>query len=251
MKKVIISMLSLIICLTSYNSYAELVLKQTVTVSFYDVNREGLYTGEVNTSGLPDGFGVFEATNSEHNRYIIVGNWENGKQIGESWQAIENGEQYIGTFENGELVKGKYVTDVKIAKYDRALDTGYGYTAESLFDMNWNKLDDKSIIQLLSNTFGCEPMDKGATGFIWLINGASKFCDLDIVAVWASVNDAGKIISISYMMRNSSYYDLLDDSKKDLDFMDTLITRLNARIGKTGDIILDEETLTNNIIDDR
>ena len=97
---------------------AETVIKQEISVTFPDVTRTGVYSGEVNDNGKPDGFGVFEAVNGEGNRYIIVGEWVDGHMTGQAWEIWENGDLNIGQFEDGHFVSGKYARDVKIQKYD-------------------------------------------------------------------------------------------------------------------------------------
>ena len=233
--------ITLMLCLLVTCGLSETVVRQDVTIVFPDVEREGKYTGEVNESGNPHGFGVFEAVNTVGARYIIVGEWVNGSQTGESWRALENGLQYIGMFEDGDLIKGKYVTDVKMAEYDRKLDPGYGYTPDSILDMDLNKLDDASVIRLITNIFGCEPLQQNTTtGYVWVVKGFT-FCDMPIVAVWAMVNEKNAITAVSYMMVNSKYSqnNRVDEVTADLLTADKLITRLNARIGKTGVMMLD------------
>ena len=83
---------ALVLCLLIPCAFAETVVRQTVSVVFTDVTRKGLYTGEVNENGAPHGFGVFEAVNGDGLKYIIVGEWVNGSQSGESWRAIEDGD---------------------------------------------------------------------------------------------------------------------------------------------------------------
>lgn len=112
-----ISILLIIIVFIS-NASAETVIKQEMTIIFPNVTRTGVYSGEVNENGKPDGFGVFEAVNGEGNRYIIVGEWVDGQQTGEAWCLWENGDFTIGLYDDGHFVAGKYARDVNYIEYD-------------------------------------------------------------------------------------------------------------------------------------
>ena len=230
MRKVLI--MTIVFIMLTTVALSETVIRKNVMIHFSDVDREGQYTGEINENGMPNGFGLFEAVNSKGRKYIIVGEWINGICEGEAWRAMDNGEQYIGTFSNGDLVKGKVLYDAKEASYDKALDTSNGYTPDSLINVDWKKLDDESIIQLISNVFNSQPVEQSKMpGYIWLSNGYT-FCDFNISGVYASVNDKGNINTVSYLMKN-------------FELIEQLIARLNARIGKTGIVLIDNKSQGN------
>ena len=92
----------------------ETVVKKEITVSFIDAKRDGLYTGEINDEGNPDGYGVFEAVNSRGYKYIIVGDWIDGHQTGEGWAVWENGKFEIGKFSDGVFLSGKYASGINL-----------------------------------------------------------------------------------------------------------------------------------------
>ena len=85
---------------------AEFAVKKEITAAIGadDNGATGLYTGEINKDGLPEGYGVLEAeTNGEKWKY--VGDWKNGQMEGEGWKVYENGMMHIGTFLRGYAIK--------------------------------------------------------------------------------------------------------------------------------------------------
>lgn len=54
------------------------VAEKNMTISFDFGNREGIYTGTVNSNGLPDGFGKFQNISDSGNDWIYYGEWNNG-----------------------------------------------------------------------------------------------------------------------------------------------------------------------------
>lgn len=250
MKKIFV--IALVLCMLSPCTMAETVVRKKIEIQFSEVKREGLYTGEINEDGEPNGFGVFEAVNQENAKYIIVGDWVNGSQTGEAWRALDTGYQYIGTFENGDFIKGKYIESNRIEEYDRALDTRFGYTPDTLMDMDFSQLDNESILRLIHNICGSDPINNNSS-YIWIVENTT-FCGLPITAIWASVNDKGDIATINYIMaqQKAAGKSILSENavSSDLDLIDKLINRLNARLGKTGIIILDNITMSGDKLTD-
>lgn len=107
MKKIIVFLLICLVCLPIYVC-AETVVKYETEAIFTDVTRTGLFTGEINQDGKPDGFGVFEAVNSEGIKYVVVSEWKDGKQNGYGWTLWESGDFNIGEYLNGRFILGKY-----------------------------------------------------------------------------------------------------------------------------------------------
>lgn len=72
---------------------------------------EYLYTGPVDESGLPNGFGeaVF-ITNGIPNGFTYKGPFEKGNFSGDRRAILTNddGDTFVGTFKNNNFVKGKY-----------------------------------------------------------------------------------------------------------------------------------------------
>lgn len=99
--------LLLLVCVTATAS-AESVTRLRITIDFTDVSREGLYTGEINESGRPDGFGVFEAVNTMGLQYYVLGEWKDGIMTGHGWKVSADGSLMIGAFENGNFIRGNY-----------------------------------------------------------------------------------------------------------------------------------------------
>ena len=107
----------LVFCLLTPYALSETVIKHTVTLSFSDIEREGIYSGEINDNGIPNGYGIFEATNPLGVKYIMIGNWTNGSLNGEGWRACDTGEMYIGNFYNSIFLEGVYSYDPKMKPY--------------------------------------------------------------------------------------------------------------------------------------
>ena len=138
MKKVFSIIICICFVLFISISLAETVTKQEIIVHFTDVDRTGLYSGEINEKGNAEGFGVFEAVNKEGYRYIVVGEWVDGHQTGEAWKVWENGDINIGLFEDGHFVAGKYARDVTFKEYDeRPKVTGAEGQAYPMGNSNW------------------------------------------------------------------------------------------------------------------
>lgn len=235
MKHVIVLMVIFILC-AGMSANAENVVRHAVGVQFADVFREGLYTGEVNTNYMPNGFGVFEAQNDKGEKYIIVGDWVDGTLTGKEWMVWDNGEMNIGEYDCGKFISGIYYRGAVKNEYKKEDDATQGYTLDTVLQINMSSLDDESIIQLFSNILGSTPL-KVDEGLIWTAIG-KQFCGLNVQAVWAMLNADGTISTVSYLMETNGYNNTSDlDANREI--VETLINRTNARLGKAGIPVLD------------
>lgn len=111
MKKLVLFFLSLVLLLPS--AYAEeapgMVSQMTYVLKMPDVIREGLYTGEVK-NGVPDGYGVFVAENSQGVQWHYIGNWKDGAMCGTGGHYWDNGRVTVGEFAGNEMTAG-YIHD--------------------------------------------------------------------------------------------------------------------------------------------
>ena len=230
MKKVLVIVIVGIILSFSFSTvFTETVAKQETTIHFPDVSRVGIYTGEVNEEGQPDGHGFFEATNGEGIRYIVVGDWENGCVTGEAWQVWEDGTMQIGTFRNGSFIKGKISQDAEMYEYNIEDDVYVsGYNPDSIFTMNIGRLDDDSIISLFSNIFHSEPIMVDGN-YAWDGTGYT-FCGLDMQY---------GLIMVENNTIQSACFSIVETEWEDYEQLNSyieegfsLIERANARIGK-------------------
>ena len=72
-------------------------------------NWAGEYTGQVDSGGIPFGFGVFESDTpleGETESWHYIGLWENGLPEGEGSIYLNNGNMRKGIFSQGEMVSG-------------------------------------------------------------------------------------------------------------------------------------------------
>ena len=88
-------------------SEIENVVKMVCIVKLPEVIREGLYTGET-VNGIPHGYGIFTATNSEGLNWHYLGEWANGCVTGQGGMYWDNGQTQVGIFENGNLICGEF-----------------------------------------------------------------------------------------------------------------------------------------------
>ena len=103
-----ICVMLVLLCSIVTLSLAENVVQEEITIVLPDVTRNGIYTGSINENGEPDGYGVFEAVNSEGVAWHYVGQWENGKMTGFGREIWDNGRMKIGTFEDATLIDNQY-----------------------------------------------------------------------------------------------------------------------------------------------
>lgn len=127
---------------------AEAVARMAYTVVLPDVTREGLYTGEVQ-NGIPHGYGLFHATNSNGVSWHYLGDWVNGEMCGQGGQYWDSGYYMVGSYEHNEMISGKEYSGVTVpaGEYIVGVDIPAGaYTVSSatmlaifsLYDSNGN-----------------------------------------------------------------------------------------------------------------
>ena len=84
------------------------------TVHFPDVDRAGSFEGDV-IDGVPEGTGVFTATNDAGERYTYTGDWQNGTFEGLGTCTYENPDVKV---EDGHFSNGLYTPDMyELARY--------------------------------------------------------------------------------------------------------------------------------------
>ena len=94
---------------------------------FVCLNWVGEYTGQVDSNGVPFGYGVFVSDDPINNTlWHYIGVWENGVPQGEGAMYFEDGTIHKGLFSGGELVDGKIYTanglTVTAVKLERAME---------------------------------------------------------------------------------------------------------------------------------
>lgn len=108
-------LLSLLLVLMLVSSYAhaeendrEFAVKMEYTVYMIEVDRTGLYTGEIE-NGTPHGYGMFYAINDEGTPWHYIGQWEKGLMQGMGGFYWDDGRTEIGTFRDNEFIGGTVV----------------------------------------------------------------------------------------------------------------------------------------------
>ncbi|MBR4068300.1 MAG: hypothetical protein IKK08_06715 [Clostridia bacterium] len=108
-------LLSLLFVLMLVSSYAhaeennrEFAVKMEYTVYMIDVDRTGLYTGELQ-NGVPHGYGVFTAVNDSGVSWHYIGEWEKGVMQGEGGQYWDIGKVNVGSYRDNEFMGGTIV----------------------------------------------------------------------------------------------------------------------------------------------
>ncbi len=92
-----------------------------ISLDFSYGTRKGKYSGEVNSDGVPNGFGTFSTKNNDGEAWTCEGEWENGHMIqgsttwesglsytGEYTNDLENGHGVL-IYGNGEKYEGEFV----------------------------------------------------------------------------------------------------------------------------------------------
>lgn len=83
----------LLFALLPISCLGDVVSHQEITLDIKDAGpRTGYYTGDLNASGLPDGYGAFESVNPRGVRWIYVGQWAEGQMLDIGWHAFDNGQ---------------------------------------------------------------------------------------------------------------------------------------------------------------
>lgn len=100
----------LAMCMVIPVAFAEgsdgVVANMPYTVTMTDVVRDGLYTGET-LNGIPHGYGVFAAINTEGTPWHYLGQWVDGKMYGQGGCYWDVGQCYVGTYRNNAFVGGE------------------------------------------------------------------------------------------------------------------------------------------------
>ncbi len=113
--------LLLVLMLVSSCAYAEednreFAVKMEYTVYMIEVDRTGLYTGELE-NGIPNGYGIFTAVNNEGEPWHYIGEWQNGAMQGEGGCYWDNGQAIIGSYEDSEFAGGTVVKSSGESQY--------------------------------------------------------------------------------------------------------------------------------------
>ena len=83
-----------------------------ITIELEVGKRDGIYTGQVNEEGLPDGIGTFRFNEGKSNGWTYTGEWADGLFNGKGKSEWESGQIYEGEFVNGkEYGQGILITD--------------------------------------------------------------------------------------------------------------------------------------------
>lgn len=93
------------------------VQNEKITLEFSFGERTGIYSGDINTDELPDGYGTFTSENSSGESWTYEGNWVNGH-----WEGTGT-----STWENGECYQGEFSNDVRSGQGTYALASGNKY----------------------------------------------------------------------------------------------------------------------------
>lgn len=103
------------------------VVRKEISIILPDVTRTGYYTGSIDSNGLPDGYGVFEAVNSFNVAWRYIGEWSQGQISGNGFMAWDDGLMYIGQFENGSFVNGSTLKAVYSAEFEVENHSPFGF----------------------------------------------------------------------------------------------------------------------------
>lgn len=101
MKKVIAFLICTCLLLSGCGSSRS--RKTTLNFSYGD--REGVYSGEVDGSGLPNGFGTFASQRPDGAKWTYCGEWDHGHWHGHGITSWDEGTTYLGGYEN-DLING-------------------------------------------------------------------------------------------------------------------------------------------------
>ena len=128
MKKIasILMAASILTTIVACSEDPKTVTSKEMTLNFAFGERAGVYTGEIDDNGIPNGTGTFKAKNTEGTGWTYEGDWVNGHWNGEGtsiWDSgtkysgsyrddyangygeivLDNGDKYAGNFNNGEI----------------------------------------------------------------------------------------------------------------------------------------------------
>lgn len=95
---------------TENQSATESVFEGEITLDFSFGTRTGNYSGTINEKGVPNGYGIFTAYNTEGLKWTYEGDWENGHWEGTGKSTWSNGLKYVGQYSNDmQIGKGTYI----------------------------------------------------------------------------------------------------------------------------------------------
>lgn len=115
------------ICLLLSGCSSSVAKKTTLNFSYGD--RDGIYSGEADGNGLPNGFGTFASQRPGGDKWTYFGEWDHGHWNGRGIISWDNGETYLGEYEN-DLINGigMFVSDdgtVTVGNYVNEAATGW------------------------------------------------------------------------------------------------------------------------------
>lgn len=84
----------------------------------------GYYTGEVDSNNIPYGHGLFESITLRNNEtWRFIGEWKDGLPNGDGAIYYDDCSIDTGTFQNGELIKGRHFAAASIGITDVVVET--------------------------------------------------------------------------------------------------------------------------------
>ena len=101
MKRIIGITFLILVVVFCYTACGESGQEMTLNLSFGD--RTGIYNGEVNEEGLPEGQGSFTTSNESGDEWTYTGTFVNGHFEGEGETTWASGGKEIGTYHNDEI----------------------------------------------------------------------------------------------------------------------------------------------------
>lgn len=163
-----------------------------LTLDLVGGQRTGIYVGDVNEQGLPDGNGKFTTENSNGEKYTYEGEFSNGHYVG------------IGklTFENGLVLIAKHENDETVAFYTKEeLATIYA---------DPNKYKDYYVLLVgkVYNVIG--KADNGATQFQMYADAEnSNYNTVVEVAEDVAINDGDYVAVLGTVVKELTYKNML------------------------------------------
>lgn len=192
-------------------SNSTFVVNKNMNISFNFGDRDGVYTGLVNSDGLPDGFGQFKNTSSVGNNWIYYGEWNNGHFNGNGitqWDAYSHMGLYemdymegVGMyyFNDGSIFCGEFSQSEPVKSYiPNSEDNNTNMLESSLPNDNTNTT--------LSHKYDIGTYKVGHTisaGEYVLINNRTS--DGSLAELEINIDSSGQFSSIGLMMETNSF----------------------------------------------